>query len=56
MLLGQAAKSKAEAKNPEAWINVHGESRDIRPIVHVRVLNGSGEDVATRRRTSTLTM
>jgi len=48
----QSTKQAQEKENQEAWINVHGETRDIHPIVHVRCMNGSGLDVATRRRTA----
>jgi hypothetical protein len=43
-------KQQEEEKN-DAWINVDALSREIHPVVGVRLLNSSGEDIATRRRT-----
>lgn len=41
--------------NENAWRNISNEgARTVKPIVAVRVVNASGEDVATRRRTSAI--
>jgi hypothetical protein len=48
----ESAAKQQQQQPANAWRNVSSEgSRKIAPIVHVRVINGSGEDVATRRRT-----